>query len=118
MGKLNRTCFTCGKRYSYCPSCESDKDKPSWYGLFHDLSCKDVFNAINDFYYKHKSLKEVIDILEQYHAKDKLEKYIENIRKQVLNIYQLYETQQSKDTPIKIKKENKFDNQQIIKKEE
>ena len=40
----NRTCFICGNKYDYCPSCERDKMKPSWYALF----CGDVCDSIND----------------------------------------------------------------------
>lgn len=40
----NRTCFICGNKYDYCPSCERDKMKPSWYALF----CGDVCDNIND----------------------------------------------------------------------
>lgn len=38
----NRTCHLCGKKYSYCPSCNKDKMKPSWYALFCGEQCKDI----------------------------------------------------------------------------
>ena len=38
----NRTCHLCGKKYSYCPSCDKDKMKPSWYALFCSEQCKSI----------------------------------------------------------------------------
>ena len=42
MAKLNRTCFLCGKKYSYCPNCDRDRLKPSWNGLFDSEICKEL----------------------------------------------------------------------------
>lgn len=40
-----RTCVLCGNKYSYCPTCPSDVDKPTWYFVFCGERCKTV-NAI------------------------------------------------------------------------
>lgn len=47
MSRANRTCKVCGKRYYYCPSCP-DEIKPSWYGLFHEENCKNIFYILMD----------------------------------------------------------------------
>lgn len=46
MGKLNRTCFVCGKQYHYCYSCPSDLQNPSWKNLFDVENCKNIFNIL------------------------------------------------------------------------
>lgn len=43
----NRTCFICGNKYDYCPSCERDKMKPSWYSLFCGDTCKEINNILS-----------------------------------------------------------------------
>ena len=40
----NRTCFICGDKYDYCPTCDRDRLKPSWYALF----CSDNCYKINE----------------------------------------------------------------------
>ena len=40
-----RTCFCCGKAYHYCPHCDVDRDKPSWYFIFDSDNCRKVFDA-------------------------------------------------------------------------
>lgn len=42
MGKDNRVCYLCGKNYSYCPTCNEDIFKPSWYAMWCSESCKKV----------------------------------------------------------------------------
>lgn len=46
MSKPNRKCYTCGKEYYFCPSCGTDKNKPSWYAIFDCDVCRDVWNTI------------------------------------------------------------------------
>lgn len=43
----NRTCFICGSKYDYCPSCERDKMKPSWYSLFCGDTCKELNSILS-----------------------------------------------------------------------
>lgn len=42
----NRTCHLCGKKYAYCPSCNKDKMKPSWYALFCGEQCKEINDVL------------------------------------------------------------------------
>lgn len=42
MAKSNRICFLCGKKYSYCNTCGSDINKPSWYTMWCSETCKDL----------------------------------------------------------------------------
>lgn len=38
----NRTCFICGNKYDYCPTCDRDRLKPSWYALFCSNTCYEI----------------------------------------------------------------------------
>lgn len=45
----NRICHLCGKKYAYCPSCNRDKMKPSWYALFCGEQCKDIDGVLSEY---------------------------------------------------------------------
>lgn len=64
MSKANRTCKVCGKRYYYCPSCPDDT-RPSWYCMFHDENCKNIFQILTDSF---------LNKIPKYTAKKQLEK--------------------------------------------
>lgn len=49
MAKANRTCKVCGTKYYYCPSCP-DELRPSWYGMFHDENCKNIFTILTNHF--------------------------------------------------------------------
>ena len=49
MGKRSRTCYLCGTKYEYCPTCSQDKMKPSWMAEFHDENCKNIFDICTRF---------------------------------------------------------------------
>ena len=49
MGKRNRVCYLCGKKYNYCSSCSQDRSKPAWMEEFHSESCKNIFDICTRF---------------------------------------------------------------------
>ena len=49
MGKLNRTCIICGKKYSYCNNCQSDAEKPTWYFIFDGQNCHDIYEVCTQY---------------------------------------------------------------------
>ena len=49
MGRRTRTCYLCGEKYEYCPTCSQDKMKPSWMAEFHSENCKDIFDICTRF---------------------------------------------------------------------
>ena len=60
MAKLNRTCGICRKKYSYCPSCAADANKPTWLAIFCCENCRDLYNVINDYRYKSLSKEDAL----------------------------------------------------------
>lgn len=49
MARRNRECYLCGEKYSYCPTCTNDKNKPSWMAEFHSENCKNIFQICTNF---------------------------------------------------------------------
>lgn len=62
---MNRTCFVCGNKYSYCPSCERDKMKPNWYTLFCGEKCKELNDILSANTYGRLSDKEASDSIKK-----------------------------------------------------
>lgn len=49
MGKKNKKCILCGKQYTYCPTCQQDKDKPVWMNIYCSENCKNIFDGSTDY---------------------------------------------------------------------
>ena len=64
MARLNRVCFTCGKKHSYCPTCYDDRLLETWHIMFDTENCKKIFNIVNQHFYKHITTDDAIKHLE------------------------------------------------------
>ena len=63
-GNTNRTCFCCGNKYNYCPTCYKYADKdPSVYIMFDSVKCKTIFKILNDVTWKYKTPLEAKETL-------------------------------------------------------
>lgn len=71
MGK-QRTCFCCGKAYHYCPVCDGDKNKPSWYFIFDSDNCRKIFDTCQRFSTKEYTADEARAKLDKCDLTDKL----------------------------------------------
>lgn len=49
MGRRTRECYLCGESYKYCSTCSQDRTKPAWMALFHNESCKNIFDICTRF---------------------------------------------------------------------
>ena len=85
MAKLNRVCFTCGKKHSYCPTCYGDMSLETWHIMFDNDNCKTIFNIINQHFYKHITIDEAISQLEKCDLRE-LDTFNEDIKKEVSDI--------------------------------
>lgn len=45
----NRQCMCCDKKYYYCPSCGSDRLKPTWYATFCSETCKELWHILSRY---------------------------------------------------------------------
>lgn len=48
MARNNRTCYFCGKEYSYCPNCPRDREKPAWYEMWCSETCKELDHILKE----------------------------------------------------------------------
>lgn len=48
--KNNRRCIVCSKEYQFCSHCQDGEIKPSWYNIFHDQNCHDIYDAVANIY--------------------------------------------------------------------
>ena len=50
MAKHNRVCMTCGKKYSFCPSCsKADAKKAPWHATFCCEDCQVIWKTLTKF---------------------------------------------------------------------
>ena len=62
-----RTCTVCRGGYKYCPHCDKDNDKPTWYFSFCSENCHDIYEVASKFESKQmdaNTAKEKLDKLD------------------------------------------------------
>lgn len=48
LSNTNRICYTCGKAYRFCKTCDGKKS-PSWLTMVCSSECNDIFNTIANY---------------------------------------------------------------------
>ena len=96
--KDNRICIVCGKKYTYCNHCGSDLNKPSWYTIFHDQNCHDIYDAVaNILPLKGKeAAKEALDKLDLSNK----DNFHSNIVKAINEIYDIKDENKVEENKI------------------
>lgn len=85
MGRRTRTCYLCGTKYEYCPTCTQDKMKPTWMAEFHDENCKSIFDICTRFNMQMftkteaKAALEKCDLSNKVNFKSYVQRDLENI---------------------------------------
>lgn len=85
MATNNRICKVDLKPYSYCPSCERDRNKPLWYSMFCCERCKTVFETLVNNTLKKTSDDETRKILSSLDLSD-IDKFEPDIKNQINNL--------------------------------
>lgn len=85
MARRDRQCLCCGTKYSYCPTCSSDKMKPTWMTEFCSESCKELFETATKYNLKKITKPEAKEIIEKLELKEK-SAYVDCIQKDMENI--------------------------------
>ena len=85
MGRRTRSCYLCGSKYDYCPTCSQDKMKPSWMAEFHSENCKNIFDIATRFNMQlltkeeAKAAMEQCDLTNKENFKSYVQRDLENI---------------------------------------
>lgn len=88
--KNNRKCIVCGREYYYCShNCIDSINKPSWYTIFHDENCHDIYNAVANILPQEgkEAAKEALDKCDLSNK----ENFHPNIIKSINEIYDIVE---------------------------
>lgn len=56
--RTNRTCYTCGKEYYFCPNCPSETRTEVFYHMFCCERCSKIFKSLTDETFKHITTKQ------------------------------------------------------------
>lgn len=102
--KNNKTCYTCGKVYTYCPSCSEFSHLPKWMNMWHDENCMNIWNIVCDHETKLISTAEAASRLVECNLSieiknDTLKKQIDNIM-EITNAEKTVEKLESIPEPV------------------
>lgn len=99
--KNNRKCIVCGHEYYFCNTCQDGAIKPSWYLIFHDQNCHDIYDAVANILPQQgkETAKEALDKLDLSNK----ENFHPNIVKSINEIYDIAEEVVSKDDVKEVK---------------
>lgn len=99
MGKNNnRTCIICQRDYHYCGTCGEDSGKPSWYAIFHNQNCHDIYDVCVAYRDKEITTDEAYNKLSKLDLSD-LENFNEGTKGQIEEIL----ASQDKNTTVEDK---------------
>lgn len=70
MARKNRTCLACSTKYSYCSTCGTDRNKPSWYSQFCSEDCMTLWTTATKFNMEMLSKAEAKEVISELNLKD------------------------------------------------
>lgn len=94
--KNNRKCICCGKEYFYCSgSCQDNTRKESWYAIFHDQNCHDIYDAVANILPTQgkDAAKEALDKCDLSNK----ENFNHNIRRLINEVYNIVEEENKEE---------------------
>ena len=94
--KNNKTCYTCGKVYTYCPSCGEFAHLPKWHNMFHDENCMKIFDVASAYATGLASPVEAADFLKECDIAIEINNPV--LKKQLDEIFSLAEKEKEKET--------------------
>lgn len=93
--KNNRKCIICNCEYHYCPTCSEDSEKPTWYFIFHNKNCHDIYDVCTQYRDKEIDAEKANEILSSLDLSD-IENFEETTRLQIEEIMKTKVTKNSK----------------------
>ena len=80
-----RKCLCCDEKYSYCPSCGSDRLKPTWYSSFCCEACKDLWETLSKYSMGFIDKKDAVAIIKGLSLKDNSH-YVECVQRDMAKV--------------------------------
>ena len=111
--KDNRKCIVCSQSYYYCSNnCNDSANKPSWYTIFHDENCHDIYGAVANILPQQgkEAAKEALDKCDLSNK----ENFHPNIIKSINEIYDIVEETVEQDN-AEVKTEDKENKAKEVK---
>lgn len=105
--KNNRSCIVCGRSYYFCNHCQDGEIKPSWFNIFHNQNCHDIYDAVANIYPEKgkEAAKETLDKLDLSNK----ENFHPNIIKLINEIYDIKNVENIEDNNVENIVENTTD---------
>ena len=85
MARRDRKCICCQSKYQYCPTCSTDKNKPTWMTEFCVEACKELWTTATKYNMQMLTKSEAKEIIEGLELKERSE-YVECVQKDLENI--------------------------------
>ena len=85
MARRDRKCICCQSKYQYCPTCSTDKTKPTWMTEFCVETCKELWTTATKYNMQMLTKSEAKEIIEGLKLKERSE-YVECVQKDLENI--------------------------------
>lgn len=111
--KNNRKCICCGKEYFYCSgSCQDNTRKESWYAIFHNQNCHDIYDAVANILPTQgkDAAKEALDKCDLSNK----ENFNHNIKRLINEVYDIVEEENKEDNKVENDKTNNKVNNKIV----
>lgn len=64
-----RNCVICGSVYEYCPRCRQYDSLPKWKINYCSEGCKNIYDTINKYAFKHITAKEAYEVVGNINTK-------------------------------------------------
>lgn len=96
--KNNRNCIICNKSYHYCPTCGADSSKPTWYAIFNNENCHDIYETCVAYRDKVITPEQAYEKIMKLDISD-LESFVDATKAQIKEIIALHKDNNKVEKP-------------------
>jgi hypothetical protein len=79
----------CGQKYHFCPRCNSDAGKPTWYHIFDGENCHDIYEVCTQYRDKEIDAETAYNLISKLDL-SKIENFAESTQLQIEEIKKLH----------------------------
>lgn len=82
-----RKCMCCNTKYNYCPTCGSDRLKPTYLSTFCSESCKDLWTTLSEVSMGMIDKPKAVEKINSLNLKD-TSKYVECVQRDMKKLFE------------------------------